>query len=290
MRNIDEIIINKAVLNVLDRENDTTVLADKELELTEEVYEYFESHLLKILKDEEARLASFGEGKNIVKDICNEIFMDEEQFADCSGKLSRYLFRCMGTDEKEPSGDIAVCLFESREGRFLAIMKLNFMNSYYHFIKDNEGTPAVTVGINPTGLPGLNHKVPKAVVIREVKDDDKYDMLVLDRDKEGFFIDSFLKCTFTRDKHENTRIISRVSEQFARKAFKDNAQEAERFRARLSDHLRNEDTFDVQKVAEENFNDTMVKNEFKAVMVSEGITENNVPIDREWAEKKLKRK
>jgi sulfatase maturation enzyme AslB (radical SAM superfamily) len=34
----------------------------------------------------------------------------------------------------------------------------------------------------------------------------------------------------------------------------------------------------------------MVKNEFKAVIVSEGITENDVPIDREWAEKKLKRK
>jgi sulfatase maturation enzyme AslB (radical SAM superfamily) len=34
----------------------------------------------------------------------------------------------------------------------------------------------------------------------------------------------------------------------------------------------------------------MVKNEYKAVMFNEGITENDVQIDREWAEKKLKRK
>jgi sulfatase maturation enzyme AslB (radical SAM superfamily) len=46
----------------------------------------------------------------------------------------------------------------------------------------------------------------------------------------------------------------------------------------------------VQKVAEESFSDMMVKNEYKAVMFNEGITENDVQIDREWAEKKLKRK
>lgn len=290
MRNIEDIIINKVALNVLDRENNTTVLTEKELELTEEVYEYFESHLLKVLKDEEARLANFGEEKNIVKELCKGIFEDETQFADSSNKLSQYFFRCMGTNEKESSGDMAVCLFESQEGRFLAIMKLNFTNAYCHYVKDKDGTPVVTVGVNRTGLPGLSQKVSKAVVIRELKNDGEYNMLVLDRDKEGVFINSFLKCTFTRDRRENTKIINRVSEQFARKAFKDNAQEAERFRTRLSDHLRNEDSFDVQKVTEENFNDIMVKNEFKAVMASEGITENDVPIDREWAEKKLRRK
>jgi hypothetical protein len=290
VRNIEEIIINKVALNVLDRENNTTILTDKELELTEEVYEYFESHLLKILKDEEAKPAYFGEEKNIVKDLCNEIFEDEDQFVDNSNKLSQYLFRCIGTDEKEPSGDMAVCLFESQEGRFLAILKLNFANSYCHYIKDNGGNPIVTVGVNRTGLPSLNQKVSKAVVIREQNKDGDYNMLVSDRDKEGVFINSFLKCTFTRDRRENTKIINRVSEQFARRAFKDNAQEAERFRTRLSDHLRNEDNFNVQRIAEENFDDMMVKNEFKAVIASEGITENDVPIDREWAEKKLKKK
>ena len=290
MRNIEDIIINKVVLNVLDRENNKTLLTEKELELTQEVYEYFESHLLKILKDEEAKPAYFGEEKNIVKELCMEIFEDEEQFVDNSNKLSQYLFRCIGTDEKESSGDMAVCHFESEEEKFLAILKLNFTNSYCHYIKNSEGNPVVTVGVNRTGLPGLSQKVSKAVVIRAFKDDGEYNMLVLDKDREGIFISSFLKCTFTRDRRENTRIINRVSEQFARKAFKDNAQEAERFRTRLSDHLRNEDSFDVQKVAEENFNDIMVKNEYKAVMLSEGITENDVQIDREWAEKKLKRK
>lgn len=290
MRDIEEIIINRVAINVLDRESNAVVLTEKELELTEEVYEYFESHLLRILKDDESKPAYFGEDKNIVKDLCIEIFEDGEQFIDNSNKLSQYLFRCISTDEKEGSGDMAICLFESQEGRFLAILKLNFTNSYCHYIKDNGGNPVVTVGVNRTGLPGLNQKVSKAVVIREPKDDGQYNMLVLDRDREGVFINSFLKCTFTRDRRENTRIINRVSEQFARRAFKDNAQEAERFRTRLSDHLKNEDSFDIQKVAEENFNDVMVKNEFKAVMASEGITENQVPIDREWAEKKLKKK
>lgn len=290
MRNIEDIIVNKVALNVLDREGNTTVLTDRELELTEEVYEYFEGHLLKILKDEEAKPAFFGEEKNIVKDLCKEILADEELLVENSNKLAQYLFKCIGTDEKESSGDVAVCCFESSEEKFLAILKLNFTNAYCHYIKDSGGNPLVTVGVNRTGLPSLGQKVSKAAIIRNVKDESQYNMLVLDKDREGVFINSFLKCTFTRDRRENTRIINRVSEQFARKAFKDNAQEAERFRSRLSDHLKREDSFDVQRVAEENFSDIMVKNEFKAVMLNEGITENEVPIDREWAEKKLKKK
>jgi hypothetical protein len=212
LRNITDIIINRVALNVLDRENNTTVLTDRELELTEEVYEYFEGHLLKILKDEEAKPAYFGEEKNIVKELCNEIFEDEEQLVDISNKLSQYLFRCIGTDEKESSGDMAVCYFESQEEKFIAILKLNFTNSYCHYIKDNGGNPVVTVGVNHTGLPGLSQKMSKAVVIRKFRDDGEYNMLVLDRDREGIFINSFLKCNFTRDRRENTRIINRVSE------------------------------------------------------------------------------
>lgn len=291
MRNIEDIIINRVALNVLDRENNTTLLTERELELTEEVYEYFESHLLKLLKDEEAKPAYFGEDRNIVRELCKEIFEEEDLLVENGNKLAQYLFKCMGTDEKESSGDMAVCHFESSEEKYLAILKLNFTNSYCHYIKDSGGNPVVTVGVNRTGLPGLGQKISKAAIIREFKDGSTdYNMLVLDKDKEGVFINSFLKCTFTRDRRENTRIINRVSEQFARKAFKDNAQEAERFRSRLSDHLKSEDSFDVQKVAEESFNDIMVKNEFKAVMLGEGITENEVQIDREWAEKKLKKK
>lgn len=290
VRNIDEIIINKAVLNVLDRENNNVVFSQKEVELTEDVYEYFERHILKILKDDEAKPAFFDGERNIVRELCKEIFEDEELLVDNTNKISQYLFKCISNDEKEVSGDMAVCTFESQDGKFIAILKLNFTNSYCHYIKENEGNPSVTIGVNPTGLPGPGQKVSKSVIIREPKAENDYNLLVFDRDSEGAFVQAFLKCAFTRDRRENTKIIHRASENFVRKVFKDNVQEAEKFRTRLTDYLRSEDKIDIEKVAEESFSDSAARNEYKAVMVSEGIAENEVPIDREWAEKKLKKK
>lgn len=290
VRNIDEIIINKAVLNVLDKENNSTVFSEKETELTEIVYDYLEKHILKVFKDEEAKPAFFAGERNIVMELCREIFEDEELFVSNSNKLSQYLFKCMGNDEKEVSGDVAICLFEGQEGKYIALLKLNFSNSYCHYIKENEGKLFVTIGVNPTGLPGLTQKVSKAVIVKDLRSESGYSLLVFDRDREGYFVQAFLKCAFTRDRRENTKIIHRVSENFVRKAFKDNAQEAESFRSRLSDYLRSEDRIDIEKIAEETIQDSNARNEYKASIISEGITEKKVPIDREWAEKKLKRK
>lgn len=290
MRNIDEIIINRVILNVLDKENNAAIFSEKEMELTESVYEYFEKHILRIIRDEEAKPAFFNDERNIVRELCKEIFEDEGAFISNSNKLSQYLFKCIQNDEKEVSGDMAVCMFEGQEGKYIAILKLNFSNSYCHFIRDDEGSSIVSIGVNPTGLPGLGQKIAKAVIIKDLRVESDYNLLVYDRDSESSFTQSFLKCSFTRDRRENTKIIHRASENFVRKAFKDNVQEAERFRTRLSEYLRNEDKIDIEKIAEDTISDSSVRNEYRASIVNEGISEREVAIDKEWAEKKLKRK
>lgn len=289
MRNVDEIIINKIVVNVLDRENNTVVISEKELELTEEVYEYFEKHILKIFKDDDAKPAFFDGDRNIVRELCKEMLAEEDMFIANSNKLSQYLFKCMANDEKDVSGDLAVCQFEGQDGRYLALLKMNFANSYCNYIREAEGKPCVTVGVSRTGLPGIGQKASKAVIIKDTEDESAFNLLVADKELEGAFINAFLKCKFVRDRRENTKILHKASENFARKVFKDNVQEAESFRNKMRGFLRNEDSIDVERIAE-SFTDTLVKNEYKAVLLNEGIEEKEVPIDREWAEKKLKRK
>lgn len=290
MRNIEEFIINKVVVNILDKENNRVIFSGQEVELTEEVYGYFEKHIQKLLKDEDARPAGFDGERNIVQQLCQEIFEDEGTFLDNTGKMAQYLFKCISNDEKEGSGDFAACLFESQDGRYLTLLKLNFTDAYCHYVKEVDGKPGISVGVSKTGLPGPGQRVSKAVIIKDSKDAEAFNLLVADRDWDGVFNQAFLKCCFVRDERENTKIIHKASEQFARKVFKDNAQEAERFRSKMSDILRNEENVNIEKIADESFNDPVVKNEFKATMVNEGIQESEVAIDREWAEKKLKRK
>ncbi len=290
MRNIDELVIHKVLLNVIDKENNKFINCNSEVELLEEVYEYFEKHILKCFKDEDAKTAKFSGDKNIVRDLCDEILNDDEGFLENGRKIAHYIYKCICNDEMASSGDFAICLAETQSGKFLALMKLDFNNCYSHYIKDNEGDILINITKSQTGLPSVAQKLQKVAIIRDARFNDNYHMLLIDKESEGYFINSFLNCEFVRDNRENTKILKNVSENFARKAFKDNAHEAERFRNNVTDKLRNEDYINIEKLVDESFNDDETKKEYKSAIVSEGIKETDVKIDREWAEKKLKRK
>lgn len=290
MRNIDELVIQKVLLNVIDKENNKLVNCNSEVELSDEVYEYFEKHILKCFKDEDAKTARLSGDKNIVRDLCDEILEDNEVFLENGKKIAHYIYKCICNDEIASSGDFAMCLAEAQDGKFLVLIKLDFNNCYMHYIKDNEGEISINITKSQTGLPSIAQKLQKVAIIKESKSTNNYHVLLIDKEAEGYFTDSFLNCEFVRDSRENTKIIKNVSESFARKTFKDNAHEAERFRNNVTDKLRSEDHINIEKLIEESFNDDEIKKEYKNTLVSEGIKENSVSIDKEWAEKKLKRK
>ncbi|HYF75288.1 MAG TPA: nucleoid-associated protein, partial [Candidatus Nitrosocosmicus sp.] len=289
MRNIEEILINKAVVHVLDKENCNITFSEREIELTETAYEYLEKHILKLFKNDDAKAAVISK-ESIVGKICAEILTDETKFLDDAGKLAQYFYRWMCNDEHETSGDFVVCQFESQTGIYLALLKLDFTEAYSHYLRDTDGKAAIDVTINKNVLPGTGQKLSKAVIIKEPDERGNFQALVIDKDWDSTFIQAFLRCEFTRDRLENTKLFHAVAERFARRAFKDNAREAEIFRTRMAEHLQNEDSVSIDKLAEVNIGDAMLKAEFKAVMANEGFKESEVPIDREWAAKKLHRK
>lgn len=291
MRTIDEIIINKVYISALDKENNALVLSEQELELNEETYEYFEKHILRCLRDDEAKPGKFDGDVNIVKELCKEVFDDQDGFITSSKKLAQFIYKCMGNDDKEQSGDFAVCLCDSQSGLFLALLKLNYSNSYSHFVKQGESAVTIDIGINKTGLPGIGQKLSRAAFVRKpIGPDDEYDFLVYDKQQEGYFCQAFLRTSPVRDRRENTRLIQKTSESFARRAFKDNAQEAEGFRKKLTETLMQEDRLNIETLSENLIPSAEKRAEYRAALVNEGISEPDVPIDREWAEKKLKRK
>lgn len=290
MRSIDEIIINSIYLNVLDKENKNITFGSSEIELNDEIYEYFERHILKCLKDEDAKTAKYFSERNIVRNLCDEIIKDPDDALQNVKKLSQYIYKCICDDDSASSGDFAVCLFEAQSGKYIAMLKLDFSSCYSHFIREDDDGVKINIAKSQTGLPSLGQKIQKAALIREYKEENNYDMLLIDKEPDGYFAGAFLNCKQVRDSRENTKIIKNVSESFARKAFKDNAHEAERFRNSLTEKLRSEDRVNIEKLVEESFKDEGIKKEYKETLISEGIKESDVSIDREWAEKKLKRK
>lgn len=291
MRNINEIIINKVYISALDKENDALMLSEAELVINEQTYEYFEKHILRCIKDDEAKPGKFEGGVNIVRELCKEIFEDKDEFLVSSKKLSQFLYKCMKNDEKELPGDFAVCHCDSQQGVFLALLKLNYSNSYSHFYKLDEDVVTLDIGVSKTGLPGLGQKLSRAVFIRKpISQEEEYDFLTFDKQLDGYFCQAFLRVSPIRDRRENTRIIQKTSEDFARRAFKDNAQEAEGFRKKITETLMQEDKLNLNALSENLLPSEEKRTEYKAALLNEGISETDVFIDKEWAEKKLKKK
>ncbi len=290
MRNINEIIVSKATVNMLDKANNNIVFSDSEIILNEISYEYLEKHILKLFRNDDARTARFDGEQNIVKSICSEIFEDHNTFISSTKKLAQYFFKCIANDEQEASGDFVACLIDTQAGIHLVLMKLDFTETYSHYLKNFDDKSVINVAMNKTGLPGLGQRVSKAVIIKQPKEGEEFQLLVIDKAWDSTFIHSFLRCEFVRDKLENTKILHTISERFARRAFKDDAQGAETFRKSIAEELISAESFDIDQVAKECLQDEVRVNEFKAALVNEGIIENDVRIDRTWAEKKLQRK
>ncbi len=285
MREIDELIINKAVICIMDKNGKEPVIPTAETVLTEGNYEYFVKHLLRCFADEDARPATFNEGPNMLKDMLDEMLEGEEHFVSNCGKISRLMHRAISNEEKEPSGDLAVLEFECKRGKFIALMKLNFSEGFCHILSDEDGKVSIGIERNTVVLPGPGQKIQHVMVYGGEKE-----VFVYDRDMDGWFVRGFGRMIPGRDERTNLKAVRKAVETFARKAFDEDPIEAESFRRKVGERLRTDDFFDVQSVANMCIESPEKQEIFTQTIQSAGIQENRIKIDKEWAEKKMQRK
>ena len=86
MRDIEDLIINRAAVCIIDKTEKEPTIPAIEMLLTEQNYEYFVKHLLRCFADEDARPASFQANPNMLKDMLDEMFENESVFVLNTGK------------------------------------------------------------------------------------------------------------------------------------------------------------------------------------------------------------
>lgn len=285
MRDIEELIINRAVLCIMDKNQKEPMIPAIEMILTEENYGYFVKHLMRCFADEDARPASFQATPNMLKDMLDEMMENEETFVLNSGKISRLMLKAISNEEKEPSGDLAILEFECKKGKFIGLLKLNFSEGYCHFMSEENGKMAIGLEKNAVVLPGPSQKVQRVMIYGKNEE-----IFVYDKDMESWFVRGFGRMVPGRDERTNLKAVRKAVEVFARKAYEEDPIEAESFRRKIGERLRTEDVFDVQSVASQCIEDTEKQEIFTKTIQNSGIEENRIKIDREWAEKKMQRK
>ncbi|MEW9123175.1 MAG: nucleoid-associated protein [Thermotaleaceae bacterium] len=300
MRDIEAVIIKKAIIHVLDRNADAPIYTDFEQEINEDIHEFLEKHILKALQDEDNKKAKFRGGTTTVKDACLNVFIDENIFVEASKVIANQMFKALQQNSQVSSCDLVVCLYEAQEKNYVGILKMDYKKSFIHNLEFLEDKLKISIMPQSIGLPNMGQRLQKCAFIKEPKEEDDFDLILLDKqvfqkDEDGevaqFFSSYFLNCEILIDNRDRTKIFKNVAEKWTRKNLKEDIDKAQEFREEVVASLKSEVEIDVEKFAIDVLgNDVELQQNFIQHLNQEGLPGHHFEIDKSWVEKKLKRR
>ncbi|MBC2581538.1 nucleoid-associated protein [Clostridium sp. DJ247] len=298
MEYIKEINLNEAVIHILDNNTDEPILNEYTLELNEDTYSFILKHIERCFKDEELKYAIFNQERNIVKEVSQEYLNGLNNIIDVSKELARQMFILMKADGNIPSCDLITVSISTEQGPMLGILKLDYIKNYTHSVDFIDNKIGINIIPELTGLPVSSQKIQKCAFIKPIREEQIVNLLVIDKqsgskDKgsygSNYFISKYLGCTIIENERDMTKSFVKAAEEWTRVSFQENADEAEVFRSAIKKKLKEEDSINIEQLTNDMFeNKPHIQENFKQYISAQGINEN-ISIDKQWVEKKLKR-
>lgn len=296
---INDINVNEAIIHILDSSGAEPILNEYELQLNDDTYKFIFKHIEKCLKDEELKYAVFNSERNIVREIVQDYLNGiDKDLINLSKELARQLFTIIKGNAGIPSCDLIVSTIETNQGPMIAILKMDYVKNFTHEVNfvDNK----IGIGIIPqsAGLPANSQRIQKAAFIKPFRENDIYNLMVLDKQKRGkeedeygtnYFINNFLGCTIITNKRDMTKTFLKATESWTRKNLSNDAARAEEVRRAVKSKLQEDDVVNIEEISEKLFKEDSTKREdFSSFIKNQGV-ESEVKVDKVWVEKKLKR-
>ena len=298
MEYINDININEAVIHILDSNGEEPVLNEYSLELDEDIYKFLYRHIEKCLKDDELKYARFNPERNIVKEVVQDYLNGiDSDLINLSKELASQLFIIMKGNVNIPAGDLIIVSITTDQGSMIGILKMDYVKNFTHEIQFVD--QKIGIGIVPqvAGLPGSGQKIQKAAFIKPIKEDENYNLMILDKQKSSkedeyganYFINTFLGASIITNERDMTKTFVKAAENWTRKNVTEDAGRAEEIRTAIKTKLKEEDTINIDSFSEELFNEhPQVKEDFSNYIKQQGLNEE-VAVDKTWVDKKLKR-
>jgi hypothetical protein len=298
MEYINDININQAVIHILDSNGEEPVLNEYSLELDEDIYKFLYRHIEKCLKDDELKYARFNPERNIVKEVVQDYLNGiDNDLINLSKELARQLFIIMRGNVNIPAGDLIIVSIITDQGPMIGILKMDYVKNFTHEIQFVD--KKIGIGIVPqlAGLPASGQKIQKAAFIKPIREEEKYNLMILDKQKSSkedeyganYFINTFLGASIIINERDMTKTFVKAAENWTRKNVTEDAGRAEEIRTAIKTKLKSEDTINIDSFSEELFNEhPQIKEDFSNYIKEQGLNEE-VAVDKIWVDKKLTR-
>lgn len=297
LRNIEEVSIERAIVHVLDKNSDTPLLTDSELELEPAITAFLSHHILKSLSSEKNRKLKMFNPSGVVYGSLMKVYEEEDAFVEASKSIAEWLFKCMQEHPLIPSADLIVSQFMSGSERFIAVMKMDYQPSFVHDIQYTEDGFQVDLVSQEISLPSMSQRLNKAAFFKK-PEDDAYDVVVIDQPikaEDGsiieYFQKTFIQASFVVDHMDKTRIVRDQMEKWIRSNMKDDIRNSIDARKDVESVFVNSGELNVGQLTENVIDDPAKREKFIENMERKGVdTDDAFTIDKKWVAKKFKTK
>lgn len=296
LRHLENIVIDQAILHVLDMQMDAPLLGSVGLDIdSEEVLEFITKHVLKALQDESAFKAKFLPGTIMISHA--QELIEGEGFLETSNTVAKRLFDLLKSHQ-EPSCDVLIFRFHTGNLPCFGLLKLDFQKSYTHEIDFQEDSFQINLVSQEISLPTQQQKVNQCCFGVMPTETGEYDVIVLnkkrssDEDEKSRFVKTFLNATREFDYKDKTKTLKKTVEDWTQKHLKEDFDTASDLRRALEEKLRTHAVVSADELVKDALgHDTNARHALKLKLEQEGIqSDERFEIDKRFVDKKMKSK
>lgn len=272
-------------------------LSDFELDNYSEIELQLVKHIQRSQNHDNRKIAKFIGTRNIVRDSCESIFNNEEDFIEKSKIIAEHLYRSM--IKTASPANLIICRYLDNGNENLALLKMDFNEIFVPVEEIIEGKLKIRLELINKSLPSKNEKLQKCVFISKyIFDSDckEPNILILDKQRgkevSDFFSKSFLNCELINTDNENTGNFIHEFTDFLNTSYLGNPKAKTILLHQLENELENSigEVVSVPEIIGRLYHD---EEEKEKVLESIGIKQNfdfEFWIDEEYIKRRFKKK
>ena len=284
------VIVNKAILHILDFNSGITVFSQENLDITDAfVNDFLSRHIEKCLKDSSAmngRLLNNSDFPQLLEEY-NE---NPDKFIDFSLTIANKINNCIQQTDNDRCVDFIFCDFSFDNNKYIGLLLYDNQNAYTHKITNN-GDKIKNEIINYFAiLPSPSQKVSAFAII----DTDKYEVKVFDKKyKLNGEIVQILKdfvviCDVVASPKDTVKIVKKVIDKIADENGENNIVAVSKAKSYIADVAEISEEIDTIELSQKVFSSSpILQNKFQDSIKEAGIPEV-ISIDKNFAIKATK--
>lgn len=254
----EEIYLRRVIVHILDVNAGMAVLSDSEIEFESDLAEFIKEHIARVASGDECKECEFYKEQSEIYGFVRDY--SDEQFVEVSQEIALRLYDLMSANVDIPSADFFVVRFSCGQREYLALLKMNYKESYTHRTMPGENGNSNEIFKYRSLLPAQTQRIAEAAII-DLEDaslrlvEKKYEV---NGEKTNYFSYLFLKCSARMSHKSKLAIVTRAVESVQNEAFDESRQYEEHMRAKsiIDETLKEQGSFEVEEIAQKIFEET----------------------------------